>query len=613
MNRTFVRRHGDRLRGPVACAAVAIIAAGGFAAPLAAPSFLSAAPATHYVASGESIQDAINAAEPGDTVEVAAGTYNENVIIDKELTLRSSDGADVTTIDGGSGSSQIAILVTGSPSEMTNVTNVSVEGFTVKTGESYASDERGIVLYYANDCLIRNNRAMNNWRGISLEGNTWENTISNNYMTGNMMGVSLQYTSGDAVRYNTVVEGQWGIYLNSASGTACHGNTIETDAIGTFIMSGSTNQIHRNIITGASQWGIAVGGGGSHYITGNTITGCGVGFYSEKVGQFVYYNNFLSNTTQVSLPNPYGSVYWDDSVGQGNYWSDYVTRYPDAVEVGETGAWDTPYVIFDDIYGNRDNYPLVNQWVAPPVTWTLSVDADGEGTVAIDGGALTLPYSEEYPEEDEVILIASAATGWEFVEWTGDATGTNPELALTMDDDISVTAVFSPQSINLTLAVGWNLISVPVTIGNNTVAEAFAEIDHGDIYTWIPAPAGGSYLKLDADDVIDPHRAYWISITSAPTEPVTLTGEPVSVDEWSASLFTGWNMVGTPWSENPIPLNDLGDGGSGTLQDDAIYWWDAENRTYELILPDGDITPGVGYWMACTADCTVTMAPPPPV
>ncbi|MFW6056817.1 MAG: hypothetical protein ACOC9B_05875, partial [Chloroflexota bacterium] len=52
------------------------------------------------VDAGDSIQDAINAAAPGDTILVNPGTYTENLSIGKSLTLRSSGGADATTIDG---------------------------------------------------------------------------------------------------------------------------------------------------------------------------------------------------------------------------------------------------------------------------------------------------------------------------------------------------------------------------------------------------------------------------------------------------------------------------------------------------------------------------------
>jgi len=54
--------------------------------------------------------------------------------------------------------------------------------------------------------------------------------------------------------------------------------------------------------------------------------------------------------------------FWDDGV-EGNYWSDYEEKYPNATEIDGTGIWNTPYVI--DEY-NQDNYPLVPEFP----TWT---------------------------------------------------------------------------------------------------------------------------------------------------------------------------------------------------------------------------------------------------
>jgi hypothetical protein len=47
----------------------------------------------------------------------------------------------------------------------------------------------------------------------------------------------------------------------------------------------------------------------------------------------------------------------------GNYWSDYQERYPDAKEVNNTGVWDTPY---EYSTGNFDIHPQ-----AKPVTYLL--------------------------------------------------------------------------------------------------------------------------------------------------------------------------------------------------------------------------------------------------
>ena len=53
------------------------------------------------VGPGDSIQAAIVAAVDGDEIVVAPGTYFETInFIGKAVTLRSSGGAEVTTIDG---------------------------------------------------------------------------------------------------------------------------------------------------------------------------------------------------------------------------------------------------------------------------------------------------------------------------------------------------------------------------------------------------------------------------------------------------------------------------------------------------------------------------------
>ncbi|MFO8110718.1 MAG: hypothetical protein R6U17_09430, partial [Thermoplasmata archaeon] len=71
------------------------------------------------------------------------------------------------------------------------------------------------------------------------------------------------------------------------------------------------------------------------------------------------------------------------------------------------------------------------------VTYTLTVNTDGDGTVDVE------PDQPEYEEGTVVALTANPAFGWEFIEWTGDATGTSISTDVTMDDDKIVTAVFA--------------------------------------------------------------------------------------------------------------------------------------------------------------------------
>jgi hypothetical protein len=47
----------------------------------------------------------------------------------------------------------------------------------------------------------------------------------------------------------------------------------------------------------------------------------------------------------------------------GNYWSDYLTKYPNATQIDNSSVWNTPYVIDAN---NTDYYPLVAPYAVVP-------------------------------------------------------------------------------------------------------------------------------------------------------------------------------------------------------------------------------------------------------
>jgi hypothetical protein len=68
----------------------------------------------------------------------------------------------------------------------------------------------------------------------------------------------------------------------------------------------------------------------------------------------------VNNALQAQSTSGYGNT-WDDG-SKGNYWSDYLTKYPMAVEIDGTGVGNTSYFIDAT---NIDHYPLMNQTIIP--------------------------------------------------------------------------------------------------------------------------------------------------------------------------------------------------------------------------------------------------------
>lgn len=69
-------------------------------------------------------------------------------------------------------------------------------------------------------------------------------------------------------------------------------------------------------------------------------------------------------------------------------------------------------------------------------TYTLSYSTPGGGSVSAN------PPASVLPDGTLVSLVAQPAPGWQFLNWTGDAAGSNPALQLKMTRDKSVQAIF---------------------------------------------------------------------------------------------------------------------------------------------------------------------------
>ena len=98
------------------------------------------------------------------------------------------------------------------------------------------------------------------------------------------------------------------------------------------------------------------------------------------------------------------------------------------------------------------------------VNYALTLDILGEGTVNQEI-VLEKSTSKDYESGTRVKLTAIPDDGWIFVEWSGDHTGTENPIQLTMDQAMSITAKFEKVSYALTIEIE----------GNGTVNEEIVE------------------------------------------------------------------------------------------------------------------------------------------
>ncbi|GEM_PF-520827 len=165
----------------------------------------------------ESIQEAVDAATAGDTIRVSSGTYSENVVIGKGLTLVGVDtGEGRPVVDASLGGSAITLAADGITIKGFVATNAQESGVKVASNDNVIVDnvvdsnqEHGIYMYQASNNTVRDNEAYENGFGICLSDLSLNNRIINNSARSNDYGIFLDLTCYDNLIYmNRLVENE---------------------------------------------------------------------------------------------------------------------------------------------------------------------------------------------------------------------------------------------------------------------------------------------------------------------------------------------------------------------------------------------------------------------
>ena len=247
----------------------------------------------------QTIQAAINVAQPGDLVVVGSGVYREHVALNKSVRVVGVGDKGTAVIDGeGTGTVVLATAY-----------NATLEGFTVRNGLN------GIIVSAAWNCTIKWNTVEDNENRGILTSNSRNCTLSRNHVsrTRSMYGLNVNSSRSILIEENAV-----------------SGNRF--DGIGVF--SSNNNIIRGNTVNDNQYFGIVVD--------------------LHSSNNMIYHNNFFNNGIQVGSSNPTNS--WDSS-GEGNYWSNY-----EGADANGDGVGEEPFVVDEETL-QRDRFPLVRPFV----------------------------------------------------------------------------------------------------------------------------------------------------------------------------------------------------------------------------------------------------------
>ncbi len=285
-----------------------------------------------------SIQSAIDDSSTliGDTIQVHAGTFTENILITKKLTLMAATGENIilqspnsygpiiTINSPGNGTTIRGFIINGSTSTtgifLHNVSDCVITGNTINNDVSN-NNANGVTSYRAINCTISENDINHNGMGIWLTYNSTSNNIQHNSLTyNNFNGIQIDNSNKNTVQDNIASYNKGdGIYIyysnynNILNNTAMYQNNDFGNA-GISVYSSSYNSVLNNILK-YNGFGLYLGHSSNNTVRKNTITNNGHGIYIMNSSDKINYNNIYSNS-KIGLINNGGGT----SDATHNWW-----------------------------------------------------------------------------------------------------------------------------------------------------------------------------------------------------------------------------------------------------------------------------------------------------
>jgi len=248
---------------------------------------------------GGSIQAAVNSANTnGDTIIVYPGTYNENIEITKanNLVIMSASGNPDDTVIASNSINKSVISAT---SRM----NLVIKGLTISGA---ANDTSGVRLESCRNCILENNKFLNDAMGVYLRSSI-NTTVRNNAAIRTNeaekigRGINVENSDLTTVLNNTISNQRYGIYFSGSTRNTVTGNAVSQSADnGIVLQSGSTNSaLESNTVSSSGNKGIYLKESSKSSVKNNIVSSnVGNGIDIELSDETTVLNNIISGNAK---------------------------------------------------------------------------------------------------------------------------------------------------------------------------------------------------------------------------------------------------------------------------------------------------------------------------
>ena len=288
------------------------------------------------------IAAAIANASQGDTVYVKSGVYNENLIVDKAITVRGEDPASTFVIGEG------GVARGAKPVFNFKSSGATLSGFTIQS-QNYSNPT-----FYASginiggdNCVVTGNRIVGTYYGIFCSVQSYLAISQNTILSTQKEGIRICGGTNNTISDNIIaLNAQSGIALDGYEDTVIYNQLLSNNrGLG---LGAPYSLVFGNEFSGNSESGLYVASSNS-IVAANNMTNSKYGIYFTSYfaapnNNTFYQNNITNNTQNVATASTINSQNWDNGA-MGNYWSDY----------NSTSNGVTYYTVYAE---NFDHHPL---------------------------------------------------------------------------------------------------------------------------------------------------------------------------------------------------------------------------------------------------------------